>query len=112
PSRLVPYSQISYVSFSRRPAAFVSYKCMWQSMRSSAMGLTPARLVADLPEELEHGVCAEVSRHAGRDVEERVDLHQVEAHHLGVRGDGGEKVAKLAIRHAVRLGGDAARDER
>src|SRR5438105_3338214 len=84
----------------------------WRSMRSSAMGHAPARLCADLPEELEHGVRAEVSRHAGGDVEERVDLHQVEAHHLGVRGDGREQVAELAIRHAVRLGGDTPRHKR
>ena len=41
-----------------------------------------------------------------------IDLDQVEAHYPGAVGQGDEGLFELAVRHAVRLGGDASAYER
>ena len=43
---------------------------------------------------------------------DRIDLDQVEAHFPGAVGQGDEGLFELAVRHAVRLGGDASAYER
>src|SRR6266540_1556852 len=72
----------------------------------------PPGLVADAAEGLHQDVGGQVGGEPGGDVEQRVDLDEVEADHLGPLGDRGERVPKLRVAHAVRLRRDAARGER
>jgi len=72
----------------------------------------PVRLVANVTEKLDHRVGTEIGRHAGADIELRIDLDEIEADDPSVLGYRLERVAQLGIGHAVRLGGHASRYQR
>src|ERR1700684_37994 len=66
---------------------------------------TPRRAVADVPEELDDRVRAEICGNSSTDVKHRVDLDEVESNDSRLLGQRDQRVAQLGIGEPVRLAG-------
>jgi hypothetical protein len=92
----------AHVGLSRRPTAIEG----WASC--SSRGRAPASampgMLDDAAQELHDELSGDERGVLGRDIQHRIDLDEVEAHHLGVARDGNERLAQLLVTRNQSLG--------
>src|SRR5436190_13857509 len=90
---------------SRRRSVLV-FPTLRSSRRATASAI--AGVLDDAAQELHDELSGDERGVLGRDVQHRIDLDEVEAHHLGVARDGNERLAQLLVAQTVHLGRGAA----
>jgi hypothetical protein len=68
----------------------------------------PTRLIADVAQEFDDRMCADLRGDTSTEIEFRVDLDEIKADYLGALGDRLQRIAQFGLGHAVRFGRDAA----